>query len=316
MNNISQNFVGIDISKKTLDIHVYPLNKSFKVPNTQSGIEKLIADLKPLHTELTVCEATGGYESLLLKMFHEASINIWLVDPKRARAFIIFEGINAKTDKIDAHMLALFASKKMPKHQLYALSQTEELIRELVRRRKQLVINLTQEKIRLDKTSQEYCKQSVQDHIDYLLEKIDETNKEIDTLISADADLNNKRNIIESVPGVGKITAFTLLAHMPELGHVNKKQIAALLGVVPYVRQSGNYKGTSGIKGGRGEARDCMYMAAVSASQYNQPLKKSYDKWIEAGKKPKVALGALMHKMIVRINTMIKNNELWNASYQ
>lgn len=160
-HSISQNYVGIGISKNSLEVHIYPHNKSFEVRNTKIGIKKLLALLQSYNLGQIVCEATGGYEYLLLELFKEQSISIWIVEPKRIRAFIISEGVHAKTEKIDAYMLALFAAKKKPKHQLNLRSANEEKIRSLCRRRKNLVNIVVQEKNRLDHPQQIHCRGSM-----------------------------------------------------------------------------------------------------------------------------------------------------------
>lgn len=297
-----------------MNIHIHPHNKSFKVQNTKLGIKKLLTVLQSYNIGQIVCEATGGYEYLLLQLFTGESIDIWLVEPKRVRAFIVSEGVNAKTDKIDAHMLALFAATKKPKHGLSLRSHSEEKIRSLCRRRKNLVNIIVQEKNRLDHPQQVHCRVSIQKHISFLELEIESIEKEMSKLISSDDRLNNKIKIIESVPGIGKVTALALVSHMPELGTTNDKQIAALLGVAPFVKQSGNYKGATAIRGGRWEARNCMYMAALTAARYNPKLKAFHEKLRNAGKKPKVVLVALMRKLIVIINNMIRNNELWRVA--
>lgn len=312
-NNIPQVYVGIDVSKNFLDIHIYPLEKSFNVANSKQGIESVIRKLANCEVAKIAFESTGGYEYLLFKMMNK-SFSTWRIEPKRVKAFIVSEGIKAKTDKIDARMLALFAASRTQKYQALQISVTEERLRALSMRRTDLIEIINKENNRLKHPQQLYCKKSLGKHIAFMEKQIKQIEVEINDLVIKDLSLKKKAEVIESMPGVGRITAFSLIAHMPELGIIGSKQITALLGVAPFDRQSGNYKGTATIKGGRWHLRKILYMAAIAAARFNPNLKVFYDRLRSNGKKPKLALVAVMRKMIVTLNAMLHAGKIWQVA--
>ena len=306
---ISPIYVGVDVSKDFLDVYLHPLGKELRIPNTQEGLNKLIKVLANYDVRQIVCESSGGYEYLMLQKL--ADYKIWQVQPKRIRSFIISEGIKAKTDKIDARMIALFASQKQPAYQSIDSSKDQEKLAAWVKRRMDLVYDMTCENNKLRHPQEVHCKEFIAQHISFLENQIKTIENEINKLIKANKVLQNEAEIIESVPGVGKITAATLLAEVPELGKIGNKQIAALVGVAPFIKQSGMSKGTATISGGRNQVRSVLYMASLAAIRFNPPLKLFYDRLRKAGKRPKVALVAVMRKLLVILNTMICNNQLW-----
>ena len=305
-NSISQIFVGVDVSKNKLDVHIYPLQKAFTVSNSKEGIQKIKQQLAGQVVGQIVCEATGGYEHLVKTL-----LSAWVVEPRRIKAFIRSEGVNAKTDKIDASMLALFAAQKKPKHSPIQLSADEEHIKALNSRRTDVIEMITKESNRIHHPQEKYCRSDLQKHISFLEKQLAKIDNEIERLIKNNEVLSSKAKIIESMPGIGKVTTATLICSLPELGTVNDKQIAALLGVAPFDKQSGSYKGKSIIKGGRHNVRKVLYMAALVAARFNPVLKIFYQRLLNAGKRPKVALVAIMRKLIIILNVMVQKGEVW-----
>lgn len=249
--NISQISVGIDVAKEFLDIHLYPLGKSFKVSNNNKGLNKLCSIIANYQVKQIACEATGGYESLLDKKLSKHNYNVWIVDAKRMRAFINSEGIKVKTDKIDAQMIALFAYQKTPAYKAMQTTEDEDQLYALSHHRTSLLRILIEEENRLNHPQQIFCRKEIQKHIAFLKKQIKSIELGVDVIIKKNTQLSSKTRIIESVPGIGKIMALTLITEMPELGIISNKKAAALLGVAPIIQQSGLSKGTAFIKGGR-----------------------------------------------------------------
>jgi transposase len=306
-NSVPQIFVGVDVSKNHLDVNIYPLKMAFTVANSNKGIQEIMVKLAGHDVGQIVCEATGGYEYLV-----KTQLNAWVVEPKRIQAFIRSEGINAKTDKIDAGMLALFAAQKKPKHTSMQLSADEKKLKALNNRRSELIAMITQESNRLQQPQQIHCKNDLKKHVLFLKKQLTKIDKEIEQIIKNNDVLSSKAKIMESIPGVGQVTTSVLISSMPELGKINNKQLAALVGIAPFDKQSGSYRGKSIIKGGRHEVRKVLYMAAVVASRFNPKLKMFYQRLLKAGKKPKTALVAIMRKLIIILNVMIQKGEAWD----
>lgn len=311
MENITKVYVGVDVSKNRLDIHVYPITKTFFVDNTEDGINTLMAHLSSYSVEQIVCESTGGYEDLMLKKLHNAGYKVWQVEPNRIKSFIRTKGRKAKTDTIDAYMIALFAAQEKQEHAYVEYGVEHDVIHDLVTRRKDLTAMIITETSRFKHPSQALCKAEIQAHIDFMNKQLKEIDAKIQDHIDKNDDLKGKSKIIESMPGVGKVSSAMLIAEMPELGKIENKKIAALLGVAPYIQQSGQSKGTAFISGGRTMVRSVIYMAALVATRRNPKMKAFYQKLKAAGKKPKIALVAVMRKMIVILNVMVKNNTMW-----
>lgn len=315
-SSITKIFVGIDISKNSLDVHLHPLGKGFKIANSEAGIQELLCLLQLYRKSIKqiVCEASGGYEYALLKILRKSPYHIWRVDPKRIRHFIISEGIKVKTDKIDAKMLALFAAQKKQKYHQIQLSEEEEHLQALVKRRTELVVMLEREKHRLNHPIQVYCKKHISNLIVFIESQLKEIEQEINKHICTNNEWKAKASIIESVRGLGKVTAFTLIAQMPELGKIGEKQAAAPLGVAPFTQQSGNWKGSATIHGGRSSIRRALYMAVLAVTRFNPQLRAFYERLCKAGKRPKIAITAVMRKLIVILNIMLKKGETWSSS--
>jgi len=310
--NLTQVFVGVDVSKKFLDIHINPENSSFRIENSNLGINQLIKKLSPYNVKQVVCESSGGYESLMLKKMYKAGISVWRANPVLIKGFIVSEGIHFKTDAHDAKMIALFASKKDPKYiPIVSFSKENELFVSFVKHYEQITESISNEKKRLKQENISFGKALIKSRIRLMERQLKKIREKIDQIIENNNELKKSFSILESMPGVGWVTATTLLALVPELGKLNQKQIAALIGVAPYTKKSGKYVGAAKISGGRTIPRRKLYMAALTASRYNPKIKAFYQRLIGKGKKAKVAIVAAMRKIIIILNFMIQRGQMW-----
>jgi len=317
MENISQVHVGVDVSKGRLDVHIHPLEKHFSVANSARGIEDLISKLSIYEVQRVVYESSGGYQKMLHRKLKEAKFKVWEVDPKRVKYFIASEGVKAKTDTIDAKMIARFSALKPQERKEIPLSDSADELRALVKRRSDLVEMKATEKKRLVHPAQIHCTKKIKRHIRFLEKEIQEVEDDIEKIINKDKQLKKKCEILESMPGVGPKISQILVAEVPELGILQNSQIASLIGVAPYVNQSGNYKGVASIREGRPSPRKGVYMGALSASHSKDNVfQRFFDRLIKKGKSAKVALVALMRKMIVVSNALVRKNEFWNPHFQ
>lgn len=314
MKSLSKVFSGVDVSKNSLDIFVYPANKAFKVENSVKGVEQLASKLKSYDVSQVVCEASGGYEFHLVRELTRLGYKVCLVDPKRVKGFAASKGQKAKTDKIDAKMIALFAADNPELHASNRNSEATVTLAAYEKRRKNLVEMAAVEKTRLKGPTQVLCREEIRAHIEFLEKQIKQLEKQMAELIDKNDEFKKKRILLESVPGVGKGTARAILAELPEIGTINKREIAALVGVAPFVKQSGAKKGIAIIQGGRFELRKALYMAALTAAHYNPVLKQVYKRLISRGKAAKCALVAVMRKLIICLNAMIKNETTWKLA--
>jgi len=268
MSKLTKVYVGVDVSKNHLDFYIHPTGENFRIKNNFQDIFQIKKHLSRHHfVNQIVCEASGGYERLMLKIFAKNGYRTWCVDPKRIKAFIASEGIKFKTDANDAKMIALFATQKKCAYEKIIRSKESLKLQVLVKRRKQIVKMISDEKKRMQQLDEKFYKNSIKRIISLLEEELHKIETDINLTVKKDKQLTKKSKIIESIPGIGKTTANTLIALVPELGTVTDKQAAALFGVCPYVRQSGNFVGATSIYGGREEARHTLYMAALSASR-------------------------------------------------
>lgn len=300
---------GIDVSSRMLEVCVVNAEDQLirhTAKNTPEGIQGLIQWLRAHGVEQVVMEASGGYEWEARKRLTAAGIRARVVNPNRVRNFARGLGKQAKTDRIDAEVIGRFAAVAVPPLATVEHSQVEMTLQELHTRLCQLKQMRTQEYNRL-RLAQGYVKKSVQRQLRSLNQEVDRIKRRIQSLIESDAALTEKVNLLTQHPGVGLITAAGLLATLPELGKVNRKQIAALAGLAPFTRESGQWKGKSYISGGRARARTTLYMAALVATQYNQPLRAFYQRLIGAGKAKKLALTAVMRKLLVICNATLQN---------
>jgi transposase len=312
MNSTENQFeinVGVDVGKSKLDIVLHPLDLHFSIPNDQEHISKVIQVLKTHRVKRIVTEATGRYEHAFVFACDKADLPVVVVNPIQVRRYAQAIGVLAKTDKIDASVIARFAATIKPDIKPIPDKQSR-LIKDLLVRRSQLLEMQTMEKNRLQIMPKE-LHSSIKLMLKHLESQINKITNKIDLLVAEVKHWRTKTEILTSVPGVGKVLAYTLLSELPELGKLNRKEIAALVGVAPMNRESGSYSGKRRIRGGRHRIRTVMFMAMLSSIQCNSVFKQQYEHLKASGKLPKVALIACMRKMIVILNTMIKNEELW-----
>lgn len=317
MIKLPEIYVGVDVSKDKLDIHFYPIRKSFIIGNNKTDMTKLTFELSKYYVKQITCEATGGYEKPFVKELKEKSYSVRIEDPRRIRGFIIASGCKAKTDKIDAKKIAEFAFHNFHNQKEYVQikkSENQERIQSLTNRRNDLILFESSEKTRLQHPSHEQSIPSIKRIIRVLEKEIAKIEREIQEIIDSDASLKRKAEILESVPGVGKVASSTLISHLFELGILENGQISAIAGLCPYDHQSGKHKGKSFIRGGRPIPRKVLYMCAMSACRCNDKIKEFFDRMIQAGKSFKVAIVAAMNKLPRILNTLIKKDELWNPN--
>ena len=308
----SETVVGIDVSKRSLEVKVYGEAKGRQIGNDADGFTTLIEQLTVLQPERIVFEATGGYESRAVKALSEAGFAVAVVNPTRVRRFAEGLGILAKTDQIDAQVIAHFASVVRPPVNSRQ-TPLEEQLAAFVERRRQLLVELTAEKNRLS-TCPDCVRDDVEEHIAWLEERIGLLETDIQVCIGLQPEWQARAEIIDSVPGVGVVTATTMVAELPELGQLNRQKIAALVGVAPFNKDSGPKKGKRRIFGGRSGVRSTLYMAALSATRFNPVIRAFYEKLLQRGKEKKVALTACMRKLLVIINAMVRKGEAWKVS--
>ena len=302
-------FVGIDVSKDTLDVYIRPFQKSLKVDNKAFG--PLVKKLQKLNPELIVLEATGGYEIGVLEALHQAGLKVYREHPLKVYHHAKGRGKLAKTDRLDASTLAHYAECFAKDITLRDLpSQEHRQLQQLVARRKQLVDQRTME-INREKHPALFSaiKASCRAVIELLDAQIQQLEEMIQSLVQANQDWQRKKELLQSVAGIGETTATLLLVNLPELGRVNRKVVAALAGVAPYRCESGTLKGQQHIRGGRKEVRSGLYMATLVATRYNPELKAFYERLLAQGKRKKVALVACMHKLLRMLNALLAKNE-------
>lgn len=306
-------YVGIDVSKPLLD--VYWNNHYQQVSNDAEGLKSLLTMLNDIEKSghrvaLVACEASGGYEQLLVKTLHRASYPIHVAHANKVRAFAKAKGWLAKTDKIDAEVISLYAQVMEVLPDSYELTQCQELIKEVVKRREELCDTRAREKNRLDKVSNPKIKKSIKAHIKWLDKSIDELTSELERL-SEDSEVKYKMELLTSVPSIGLVTASYILAYLPELGALSNKEVSALVGVAPYARDSGSSKGKRFIQGGRQRVRNCIFMSALSSLRWNPQLRAAYDRLVARGKPAKLALTAIMRKLVIMLNSIMKRKTPW-----
>ena len=307
-------FAGIDVSKDHLDVAITQgdeIIQYFQKPHTEDTIVGLLKRFKEIMPERIVVEATGGFERALAAYMFEAGLPIVVINPRQARDFGRATGILAKTDKIDARSLARFGAVVKPPSRPIKDAQ-RQAITDQVTRRRQIVHMLSQEKNRLSKAAGRVGA-DIEHHIAYLKERLDKSNKDIQKIIEATPLYQETVELLSTVPGVGPITSACLIADCPELGSLNRRQIAALIGTAPFNRDSGARTGTRCVWGGRRTVRCHLYMATISAIKCNHKIKSFYMRLIAAGKKPKVAITACMRKLIIILNAMVKYQTPWQT---
>ena len=307
-----QQWLGIDVCQKYLDVYIRPIGKLFQVTNDETGIRELIKILTEIKPELIVFEATGGMEIVAAIELTQVGLAVAIINPRQARDFAKATGQLAKTDAIDAKILAHFADAIRP--QVRAIKdESSRQLQDLVQRRRQISDMITAEKNRRrGKTNS--VQVSIDQHIEWLKQQLKEIESQIKSEITLNEDWKQKMDLLTSVPGIGEVVAVTLISSLPELGQISHKSISYLVGVAPLNRDSGKFRGKRRIWGGRVKIRCMLYMAALVAVRFNPVIKAFYERLIGKGKLKKVALTACMHKLLIILNAMMKNNQTWATS--
>ena len=314
MDGSITSFVGIDIAKHSLDVCILPERKQFTVPYDTAGLKQLRSQLPDMGSCLIVVEATGGYQRRVVAELANADHLVAVVNPRQVRDFARGLGILAKTDRLDAQVIARFGQHVRPRTLAKTHKKQEELA-QLVTRRRQLVDLRTAEKNRRETLTSKPVRKSVQQVIDLLNKQIERIEKEILALLESDDEWKDKGSIIQSAPGIGSVTVASLLAELPELGLLNRQEISALVGLAPFNRDSGRFQGKRSIWGGRASVRSVLYMAALTARRCN-PVIRAFAQRLEAQGKPfKLVIVACMRKLLVILNTLVKTNSHWNPNY-
>jgi len=302
--------VGIDVSKARLDVHVHPVGTGFSLDNDAGGLDQLVQQLAGLRVDCIGMEATGGYEKLAAATLAEAGLPVVVINPAQVRHYAKAVGARAKTDSIDARMIALFVAATEPEPQVLADEQSR-LLAELMARRRQLVGMLVAEKNRLGRLPPGRVRLSVARIIAALNAELAQLDTDLGQLIQASPVWRARQDLLASVPGIGNTIARALLADLPELGQLDRRAIAALAGLAPFTRQSGQWRGKSFIAGGRAAPRSALFIGAMVAARHNQPLKDFYQRLISAGKPKRVALIATARKLLTILNAIIRDNKPW-----
>ena len=306
-----QQWVGIDVCQKYLDVYVRPKGKLFQVTNDEAGITQLVQALREIQPELIVLEATGGMEINAAVKLTEAELTVAVINPRQARDFAKATGTLAKTDAIDAKVLAHFADAIRPEVRQMSDESSRQL-EDLVQRRRQISEMITAEKNR--RRGKTNCVQSnIDEHIEWLEKQLKEIESQISQAIALNENWKQKMDLLTSVPGVGEVVAVTLISSLPELGKISHKSISYLVGVAPLNKDSGKFRGKRKIWGGRAKIRCVLYMATLVAVRFNPPIKAFYERLLKKGKLKKVALTACMHKLLIFLNAMMKNNQTWQS---
>lgn len=306
-------FVGIDVSKDHWDVHLLPPGQSHRFAADEQGLAQLLSLLSTAGRSWIVIESTGGYERKLAIALHEAQHLVAIVNPVNVRNFAKGLGWLAKTDRIDAQLLARFGQLAKPRATPNCPEKQAQL-EALVLCRRQLIEMRTMESNRMKLLPHKITRRNHEKVLKVLNSQIDDLDKQITQLMASDDDWKDQMRILTSVPSVGAVTGATLLAELPEIGRLNQKQITALTGLAPFNNDSGLHRGKRSIYGGRAAARTALYMATLSAVRFNPTIQKFYLRLVKAGKPKMVALVAAMRKLLIILNSLIKNSNVWNPA--
>lgn len=306
-------FVGIDVSKDTLEVATFPATKALTFSNDEAGWVELLAHLRGLRPALVVLEASGGYQSRAASFLAAAGLGVAVVNPRQVRELAGALGQEAKTDRLDAALLARFGEAAKPEPRPLADEEAQAL-KALVARRSELVEMRTAEINRLKAPLAGPVRDRIADHIAWLEAQIDDIDRDLDQRVRASSLWREKDQLLRSVPGVGPVTSHKLLAALPELGRVTGRQAAKLAGLAPFNRDSGTFKGRRAIWGGRAEVRCALYMAALSAVRWNADIKAFFQRLRAQGKPYKVAMTAAAHKLLLLLNAVLRRGTPWRAS--
>lgn len=306
-----EKFVGIDVSKATLDVSIDPVGQKLHVAYEEEGIRQVVSRLEEVRPALIVIEATGGLEVRIASELAGAGLPVAVINPRQARDFAKATGQLAKTDQVDAAVLAAFAQAIRPQARPLQDADTRAL-NDLVSRRRQLIDMRVQETLRLSTAASKPLMKSLNRHIAWLDKRITEIDSDLTKRLRNSELWRTKDDLLRGIPGVGAVTALTMLAKCPELGTLNRREIAALVGVAPLANDSGKHRGKRFVWGGRADVRAVLYMATVSAIRCNDTIKAFALRLKNAGKPPKVVIVACMRKLLIIMNTMLKNNAPWS----
>ena len=304
-------FVGIDVSKQKLDVYLYPANKHFQVSNNKNGFEQLLKKLSGFEVSLIAMESTGLYHREVFYFLSDNNFKVAVLNPARVKSFANSLEQIAKTDKMDARTIALFAAKLNPRPSIPS-SIWERKLESFNRRRGQLIRMRASEKNRIQTVTDSFLKKEIDKNIKNLSKQIDKIDLELNDILKRDEDLNCKFKILKTIPGIGDQIAKSLITDLPELGKVNSKQIASIVGVAPKNRDSGVYKGSRRISGGRKDLRCALYMSAMAVTKGNSSINTFYRNLVNRGKRPQVVLVAVIRKIISIANSLIKNNQSYS----
>jgi len=308
---IVEKFVGIDVSKSTLDVCIEPAVQTLHVAYDEAGIKQIAIRLKEINPTLIVMEATGGLEVRIATELSSKGLPVAVINPRQARDFAKATGQLAKTDKVDAAVLAAFAQAIRPQIRPLKDADTRAL-NDMVSRRRQLIEMRVQETLRLGTAASKPLEKSLNKHIDWLDKRIAEIDTDLSKRLRKSDIWRTKDDLLRGIPGVGPVTTLTMLAKCPELGKLNRREIAALIGVAPLANDSGKHHGKRFVWGGRADVRAVLYMATLSAIKHNDAIKAFAERLKKAGKPPKVVIVACMRKLLTLMNSMLKNNTPWN----
>ena len=306
-------YVGIDVSKDRLDVHVLPQDETFSVERNGKGLGELVERLKPFAPDLVAVEATGGFETTTAAAVAGASLPLVVINPAQIRHYAQALGKRAKTDAIDAKVIARFAADVKPDVRPMA-DEAARFLSDLITRRRQIVEMLQAERQREKRVTVRRLRKSIERLVRALEKELAELDSDIDDTLRASPAWREKEDLLASVPGVGPQTARTLIADLPELGTLDRKKIASLAGLAPYTRQSGKWKGKSMIGGGRKAVRCALFMAAMVAARHNPVLKRFRDRLVAAGKPKMVAIIAVARKLLTILNAIIRDNKPWQIA--
>jgi transposase len=302
--------VGIDVSKDRLDVHLRPSGEAFAVTRDGKGLENLVERLSALDVSLIVLEATGGFETTVAAALAGVGLPLAIVNPRQIRNFAKALGKLAKTDAIDAEVIALFAEKIGPQARPVATPQAQAL-GELVARRRQVVEMIGMEANRRRRAADKRLAKKIDRHVAFLEKELRDIDADINAGVRASPAWRETEDLLSSVPGIGPVTARTLIAELPELGSLDRRKLAALVGVAPLNRDSGAWRGKRMIGGGRTSVRNALYMAALVATRYNPILKATYQRLVQRGKPKKVAIIACLRQLLTILNAIVRSKKEW-----
>lgn len=306
-------FVGIDVSKDRLDVHVLPSEETFAVARHGEGLEQLVERLRALPAALVVLEATGGYETVVAAALAAAELPLVVVNPRQIRAFARAAGRLAKTDRLDAQIIARFAEAMRPEPRPVPSAEAQAL-GELVARRRQIVEMIGAESNRRRHLTHRRVLRGLERIVDELQAQLTEIEREIDDTVRGTPAWRDKEDLLKTVPGIGSTIARTLIAELPELGSLDRRKIAALAGLAPFNRDSGTLRGRRTIAGGRGPVRSALYMAVMVSIRHKLHLAKTYNRLRQAGKAPKAAITACMRKLVTILNAILRDQKPWQTA--